>query len=250
VTASAAACVWQATTNAAFIAVATGSESGTGSGTARLGIVVNQLGARVGTATVAGHPVTIRQDAAPAPACAFDVWPATIYVFNPGGNSVVNVTSTLGASCSWTAQSQSAFVSIPTGNSGVGSGTFTLTVGSNLGTPARTGTVVVAGQTVTVVQGTGVFPAPNCFFLIANASITNVPASGGTYVATLTKGATPPPCSWTALVQDAFLSINPASGIDGGSISIQVAPNTGYGRFGGIIISPSGEWIIVYQNGK
>ncbi len=251
VTASGPNCTWQATSNDSFVVVATGNESGAGSATVRLGVVSNiGGGARAGTASVAGRTVTVQQAAGPPGPCVMDVWPAKILIFNAGGTATVNVAETGDPSCAWTAQSQTSWIGISGATSGRGGGTTSITVQPNFGGNVRGSSFTIAGRTVFVVQGSGVMPAPNCFFLIANASIPGVPASGGTYVATLTKSATPPPCSWTAQVQDSFLSINPASGVDGGSITIQVAPNPGYGRYGAIILSPSGDWIIVYQHGS
>ena len=252
VTASAPTCPWQATSHHSFVVVATGDESGTGSGTVRLGVVSNVGGgARAGTASIAGRTVTIQQEAGPPGPCVLDVWPTRILVFNSGGTATVNVTDVPGGpACPWTAQSQTSWVGISGASSGTGVGTTTITIQSNFGGNTRGTSFTIAGRTVFVVQAAGILPAPNCFFLIANVSIPNVPASGGTYVATLTKGVTPPSCSWTAQVQDSFLSINPSSGVDGGSITIQVAPNPGYGRYGAIVLSPSGDWIIVYQHGS
>jgi hypothetical protein len=55
------------------------------------------------------------------------------------------------ATCAWTAASQANWITINGQASGTGSGTIRFSVGASLLT-GRTGTLVVAGQTVTVTQ--------------------------------------------------------------------------------------------------
>jgi uncharacterized repeat protein (TIGR01451 family) len=68
-----------------------------------------------------------------------------------GGTPNVSVTSPSGT-CTWNAVSNASWIHVTGGASGAGSGTVNLTVDPNTtGTP-RTGTLTVAGQTVTVFQ--------------------------------------------------------------------------------------------------
>jgi hypothetical protein len=53
--------------------------------------------------------------------------------------------------CVWTAVSNASWMSITSGPGGIDSGTVTFTVAANPGA-ARTGTLTVGGQTVTVSQ--------------------------------------------------------------------------------------------------
>jgi hypothetical protein len=66
-----------------------------------------------------------------------------------GGASTVGVTTADG--CGWTAASQVSWMTVTSGAASTGSGTTGFTVAANTG-PARTGTLLIAGQTVTVSQ--------------------------------------------------------------------------------------------------
>src|SRR5262245_48547216 len=80
--------------------------------------------------------------------CSFAVSPTSVSAPTGGGTFSVNVTTD--AACSWTAASQSDFITITSGASGTGNGTVTFSVAAASG--SRTGTLTVAGQTVTVSQ--------------------------------------------------------------------------------------------------
>ncbi|MGH9144815.1 MAG: BACON domain-containing protein [Vicinamibacterales bacterium] len=82
--------------------------------------------------------------------CAFSVSPANASVSSSGGTVIITVTTS--GACSWTATSNAAFIAVSAGASGTGSGTVTATVAPGAGTP-RSGTLTVAGQTVTIDQG-------------------------------------------------------------------------------------------------
>jgi hypothetical protein len=81
--------------------------------------------------------------------CTFSVSPAAASVGGSGGTVAITVTT--GSTCSWTAASNSAFVTVSAGASGTGNGTVTVTVAANTGA-ARTGTLTIAGQTATINQ--------------------------------------------------------------------------------------------------
>jgi hypothetical protein len=149
VTASASTCTWTATSAAPWITIQ-GAAGGTGSG--RLAYAVaNHTGAtdRAGALTVAGFTATITQTAPPPP-CTFTVTPLELTVGLLGAiNLEVHVET--GATCAWTAASQANWVTINGAASGTGSGSIRVSVAASLLT-GRTGTLVVAGQTVTVTQ--------------------------------------------------------------------------------------------------
>lgn len=65
-------------------------------------------------------------------------------------NGMVSVTAISG--CSWTAVSNASWITVTGGSSGIGDGSVTFSVASNGGTP-RSGTLTIAGYTVTVTQG-------------------------------------------------------------------------------------------------
>lgn len=69
-----------------------------------------------------------------------------------GGTATIGVTTD--ASCAWTVSSSGSFVSVTTASSNSGPGTVGITVAENVG-GARSATLTVAGQTVTVNQAAG-----------------------------------------------------------------------------------------------
>ena len=71
-----------------------------------------------------------------------------------GGSGNVSVTTSNG--CAWTATSNASWLTITSGGSGSSNGAVSYTVAANTDGNARTGTLTVAGQTVTVTQP-GVF---------------------------------------------------------------------------------------------
>jgi all-beta uncharacterized protein len=99
-----------------------------------------------GTVTSAYSPTeTFRTGSA----CTFSVSPSTASVSSSGGT--VTITVTTGSTCSWTATSNAAFITVTAGASGTGNGTVTATVAP--GGSGQSGTLTVAGQTVTITQG-------------------------------------------------------------------------------------------------
>jgi len=87
--------------------------------------------------------------------CSYTASPASQSVTASGGSVSVSVTTQPG--CAWTAASNASWISITSGGSGSGNGTVNYAVTAHAGSTARTGTLSIAGQTVTVTQAT---PAP------------------------------------------------------------------------------------------
>ena len=74
---------------------------------------------------------------------------------SPAAGESVTVNVTAAAGCAWTAASNSEFISVTAGASGSGGGSVTFNVAANPSPAQRTGTLTVAGQTVTVTQAAG-----------------------------------------------------------------------------------------------
>ena len=146
-------CNWTATSNVAWISITSGA-SGTANGTVNYTVAVNPSSStRTGTLTVAGATVFVTQDAA----CTFTVSPLSPNATVTGGAATLSVTS--GAGCGWTASSNNAWISVTGGSTGSGNGTVSYTVAANGTSSARTGTLTVAGQTVTVSQAGPAVPS-------------------------------------------------------------------------------------------
>jgi Zn-dependent metalloprotease len=82
--------------------------------------------------------------------CSFSISPTSASVAAGGGTGTVTVTATAG--CSWSAISNSSFITVTGGSSGTGNGTVSYSVAANTATTSRTGTITIAGQTFTVNQ--------------------------------------------------------------------------------------------------
>ena len=94
-------------------------------------------------------------DTPPSPnpnSCTATVSPGAVSPGAGGGSFSVSVT--VGPTCPWTAGSNSGFISVTSGASGRGNGSASFSVSANTGA-ARTGSVSVAGRTVSVSQAAG-----------------------------------------------------------------------------------------------
>jgi hypothetical protein len=159
-------CPWTAASQLTWVVI-------TSSGNGGVSYVVqeNAGAARSGSIAVAGQAVTITQDGAPAappqppqppqpsppaptppPAsCSFAVQESPQHFTYQGGNGGFSVSASR-ADCAWSATPQVAWIAVTGGSPGSGNGTVSYLVAGN-GGAARTGTISVAGKTVTVTQG-------------------------------------------------------------------------------------------------
>lgn len=84
--------------------------------------------------------------------CSLTLGSTTLSMAGVGGTASIGVTTNSG--CSWTVASNGSFFSVTSGTTGSGPGTVTITVLENIGDP-RSGSLVIAGHTVTVNQAAG-----------------------------------------------------------------------------------------------
>jgi len=179
-------CAWKATTDATWLAELTPA-SGQGPAKVEVRAAANADPApRRGTVQVGGVDVQIAQDAAP---CTFVVAPLTRTVSASGGTSTITVTTN--SACAWTASSTVPWITIQSGATASGNGVATIAVAPGTGT-SRTGTVVIAGQNVSISQD-----ASKCAYSVAPDTF-DVAAAGGTVSASVTAANADPGCSWTA----------------------------------------------------
>lgn len=144
-------CSWTAASQAPWIALASPGE-GTGSATLRFNVAANQVPqARSGALAVNDHQLRVAQEAAP---CRFSVAPDARDLPAEGGEASVTV-STLGG-CAWTASTTAPWIRLASGG-GNGQGVLAFFAEVNTGA-ARTGTLVVAGQNVSVAQAAALPP--------------------------------------------------------------------------------------------
>lgn len=127
--------------------VAQGAGSTTGTVPRDLGIdVLWYWHARATDGTVTGD-YSATETFRTGSACTFSVSPATATVGSAGGTVTIAVTA--GSTCAWTANSNASFITASAAGSGNGMVTATVAAGNGA---ARSGTVTVAGQTVTITQ--------------------------------------------------------------------------------------------------
>lgn len=128
-----------------------GDTSGIGSGVVDYAVAAGDTG-RTATLDIAGETFTITQQGATLTTFAVD--PETLTFGKAGGGLDVLITATPSTStATWVALAQdSPWISFVAG-SGQGSGTLTVNVTPHLTTaPARTGTITVGGNTISVTQ--------------------------------------------------------------------------------------------------
>ena len=157
--------------------------------------------------------------------CAYTVTPSHRDVLWPAGTGEVRVTTS--STCAWTAASESVFLAVTSGAAGTGSGTVTWAVAGNAGGP-RTGSLVVAGERVTVFQASpteftdhpidrGVTPVRAIHFLELRARVdalrmgAGLPGSGWTDPV-LVPGVTPIKRVHLAELRTALLEVYVAAG--------------------------------------
>jgi hypothetical protein len=83
-------------------------------------------------------------------ACSYSLTPSIQTVCTAGG--VKSAAINTGPGCAWNATSNSGWINIQSGSSGTGPGTVTYSVGSNTTGSLRTGTLTIAGLTLSVRQ--------------------------------------------------------------------------------------------------
>jgi general secretion pathway protein D len=106
---------------------------------------------------------------------------------------------------------------------GSGDGVVTYTVAANTTGAARTGTVTISGQKLTVTQASAAGSAAGCTFSLSEDSKT-VDAGASTGSVDVKTDAT---CPWTAISQVAWITVTGgASGTGDGTVNFSVAANT------------------------
>jgi hypothetical protein len=226
-------CTWVATTDVSWITV---TSSGSGNGTLSLAVAANSGAQRSGTVRVGDQALTIRQATA---ICSYSLAPTVQSVGAAGGaGGPVSVVTSVG--CGWTAVSNAPWITVTAGQSGSGNGAVSFTVAANSG-DTRTGTLSIAGQTLTVTQ----VGATSCAYSV-NPSAQTVGASGG--VAPAIGVATAATCTWTAQSNAPWITLlSGAVGTGNGPVTYEVAANIGSARSGTLTVA--GQTVTVSQSG-
>jgi hypothetical protein len=162
-------------------------------------------------------------------ACAFALSSTSIFSPQTGGSGSVTLTAANG--CAWATVSNDSWIVITSSDSGAGGDAVTFEVRENFTGAARQGTITVAGQTVIVIQDSGL---ADCTYSIFPASKVFAPGGGSGVINVTTESR----CAWQAVSSDSWLTVNPGSlGIGDGTVNYSVSANTtGAARKGKITI--------------
>lgn len=135
-----------------------------------------------------------------------------------GGTNNVSVT-VVGSNCAaWTATTSTSWITIQSPTSNLGSGTVTYTVAANPLAIARSGVINIAGQSFTVSQSGA------CTFSLNPTSVSLSSQAGG---GTVNVTASYQNCTWTAVSNVIWMTLQSVSGTGSGTVSYSVAANTG-----------------------
>ena len=172
--------------------------------------------------------------------CSYTLSTSSLSFGATGGPGSVNVTTA--SHCTWTAASDRAWMSITSGASGTGTGVVNVSLTPNPSETARTGTLTIAGQAVSVhEEGLGA-----CTLEVSPASASfNHDSANGTFAVTA-----PAHCQWSATSNSPWLAVtsgSPASG--NGTVGYSVERNRDASARTGTIAVGSGTFT-VNQSGE
>jgi Putative binding domain, N-terminal/Viral BACON domain len=223
-------CPWAAASTVSWITVA--PAAGSGNGNVNFTVAVNTGTGRTGTITIGGLAVTIQQasgTSSPPAGCTISLQPTSTSMAAAGGTGSVAVTA--GTSCPWTASALASWITLTTPASGSGNGSVGFSVAANTTTSSRSGTLNIGGQTFTVNQSAA---TQTCAVSI-NPTSQSVPATATTG---LTVAVTAPSgCSRPATSNATWITVtNGATGSGNGTVTLNVAANTGGARMGTVTI--------------
>ncbi len=173
--------------------------------------------------------------------CTYTGIPSAPIDFAAAGNTGSFFVTASASTCMWTAVSNAVWITITLGSSNTGSAWVQYTVQQNTSTASRTGTLTVAGQTVTINQaGTA-----SCTVSL-NPTSQMFTSAGGTGTIQLTAAAG---CAWTASSEVGWVTITPPlSGSGNATISYTVAANPDATQRNGVL-HIGGQTFTVQQSG-
>lgn len=154
----------------------------------------------------------------PTPTCTYSLSTSSFSFQATGGSGSVTVTVQSG--CTWTATSQSSWLSITSGSSGSGTAVVTFSAAPNETSGARTGTLSIAGLPITVSQ---VGVSASCEY-VASPDRTSFSKDAGSGTVAVTAA---PSCGWSAASNAPWLTVVAgAQGTGNGTVSFAVSRNT------------------------
>lgn len=235
-------CTWSASVTSGSSWLST-SSSGTGNGSISITVTANTgTSSRTGTIVAGGQSLTITQ---PGVSCTYSLSQNSYTCPNASAstyNNIINVTTASG--CSWSATVTSGGGWLSTTSSSSGNGSISITVTANMSTSSRSGTINIAGQTLTISQ-----PGINCTYSLSSSNYTCPNSNAATHL-NVSNVNTQSGCTWSAIVTTGggWLSTS-SSGTGNGQIDISVASNTGGNSRSGTI-DIAGQTLNIIQPGS
>ena len=214
-----AGCTWSASSNVNWLTITSGS-SGSGNGTVYFNIAENTSStSRTGTITIAGNTYTITQ-AGVNQICSYTL-SNNIYTATSIAYTNISVSVTANAGCTWTASSNTSWLSVTSGSSGSGNGTVYFNISENTSSYSRTGTITIAGNTYTLTQSGA---TQTCSYSLSTYSNT---ATAGAYSNVIVSVTANAGCAWSASSNVNWLTITSgSSGSGNGTVYFNIAENT------------------------
>jgi photosystem II stability/assembly factor-like uncharacterized protein len=183
-----------------------------------------------------GRPLRLTVALTPL-SCTAAISTTTQYMTFNGGSASVEIASPSG--CGWSVSSNASWITVASNTSGAGNAAVHYFVDPNPG-PARTGTLTVAGQTLSVTQAAG-----GCAYSLSALNI-NAPAFGATGVLSITTAGG---CAWTAVSNAAWINVTSSgSGSGNGAVGYTIAANTSTNSRSGTV-TIAGQVFSITQGG-
>ena len=159
--------------------------------------------------------------------CAVTLTSNSLNMSATGGDGTLTIA--VNRECSWTAKPDVDWISLTSTPTGQGGATINFRVAANPTPSSRRGGIGVNDHRVDVTQA-----GSPCAYSLSRTSDA-IDATGGKRAILVTAG---PSCPWTAKSNAAWVTITGgASGTGNGTVSIDVAPNTGLERSGTVAIA-------------
>src|SRR4029453_15172464 len=146
--------------------------------------------------------------------CSYSVSPTSAAYPSSGGSGSVTLTTSNG--CSWSAASNAGWITISSGGVGNGNGSVIYSVSANGTGSSRSGSLTVAGQTVSITQDAS--SPTQCTYSISPES--KVFRSGGGSSTILVFASSG--CGWTASASASWIIIDSGSGSGNGTVSYSI----------------------------
>lgn len=225
VTSSVSTCPWTVVNTNTWIAILSGA-NGTGSAVVTYAVAANSdQSDRSGTVLIAGQILTLTQSGVP---CTYSISPTNrVHGYGATTNSI-SVTGSV-STCPWTVTNTNDWISILSGTNGAGNGTVTYAIAANSSSNNRSGTVLIADQTLTLTQ-LGV----QCSFSI---SPTNRVHGYGATTNGVSVASSASSCPWSVVNTNTWITIlSGATGTGSGIVTYAVAANTTSSERSGIVL--------------